>query len=62
MLDKYLCTDTCLSTAVDYLEEFRVPVRIITSRAYHALFMQNMLVTPAVSEFDRLPDEDILLD
>merc|ERR1719291_653885 len=24
-------------------EEFRVPVRVITSRAYHALFMQNML-------------------
>jgi len=25
-------------------EEYRVPVRVITSRAYHALFMQNMLV------------------
>merc|ERR1719218_571029 len=25
-------------------EDYRVPVRVITSRAYHALFMQNMLV------------------
>jgi len=27
-------------------EKYRVPVRVITSRAYHALFMQNMLVPP----------------
>jgi len=33
-------------------EEFRVPVRVITSRAYHALFMQNMLVAPTESEMD----------
>jgi len=26
--------------------DYRVPVRVITSRAYHALFMQNMLVPP----------------
>merc|ERR1712038_1249400 len=33
-------------------EEFRVPVRVITSRAYHALFMQNMLVPPTDAEMD----------
>jgi len=33
-------------------EEFRVPVRVITSRAYHALFMQNMLVAPTDAELD----------
>jgi len=33
-------------------EEFRVPVRVITSRAYHALFMQNMLVPPTEEELD----------
>merc|ERR1712038_1649963 len=33
-------------------EEFRVPVRVITSRAYHALFMQNMLVPPTEAELD----------
>jgi len=31
-------------------EDYRVPVRVITSRAYHALFMQNMLVPPAEHE------------
>merc|ERR1719217_156439 len=30
--------------------EYRVPVRVITSRAYHALFMQNMLVPPTPEE------------
>mmetsp|Transcript_74739 Transcript_74739/g.169278 ORF Transcript_74739/g.169278 Transcript_74739/m.169278 type:complete len:634 (+) Transcript_74739:110-2011(+) len=30
--------------------EYRVPVRVITSRAYHALFMQNMLVPPTEEE------------
>jgi len=30
--------------------EYRVPVRVITSRAYHALFMQNMLVPPKDDE------------
>ena len=31
-------------------EDYRVPVRVITSRAYHALFMQNMLVAPTKAE------------
>jgi phosphoenolpyruvate carboxykinase (ATP) len=31
-------------------EAYRVPVRVITSRAYHALFMQNMLVPPRDDE------------
>jgi len=31
-------------------EAYRVPVRVITSRAYHALFMQNMLVPPQEGE------------
>mmetsp|Transcript_78818 Transcript_78818/g.172885 ORF Transcript_78818/g.172885 Transcript_78818/m.172885 type:complete len:628 (+) Transcript_78818:82-1965(+) len=31
-------------------EDYRVPVRVITSRAYHALFMQNMLVPPTAAE------------
>merc|ERR1711963_730116 len=31
-------------------EDYRVPVRVITSRAYHALFMQNMLVPPQPHE------------
>jgi len=31
-------------------KDYRVPVRVITSRAYHALFMQNMLVPPTEEE------------
>lgn len=31
-------------------KEYRLPVRVITSRAYHALFMQNMLVPPTPEE------------
>jgi phosphoenolpyruvate carboxykinase (ATP) len=34
-------------------KEYRLPVRVITSRAYHAIFMQNMLV-PATP--DELPE------
>merc|ERR1719487_293146 len=32
--------------------EYRLPIRVITSRAYHALFMQNMLVPPQKDELD----------
>jgi len=31
-------------------KDYRVPVRVITSRPYHALFMQNMLVPPTEEE------------
>ena len=33
-------------------EVYRVPVRVITSHAYYALFMQNMLVPPTEHELD----------
>jgi len=33
-------------------EEYRIPIRVITSRAYHALFMQNMLVPPTSAELE----------
>lgn len=31
-------------------KKYQVPIRVITSRAYHALFMQNMLVMPTKEE------------
>lgn len=31
-------------------KQYRLPIRIITSRAYHAIFMQNMLVPPTPEE------------
>merc|ERR1711988_1409389 len=49
----YLNTRTRLYVVDGYAgweEAYRVPVRVITSRAYHALFMQNMLVPPQDSE------------
>ena len=57
---------TCRERAIDYLNtreqlyvvdafagwdpNYRIKVRIITTRAYHALFMQNMLVLPTHEE------------
>merc|ERR1719160_718811 len=32
--------------------EYRIPVRVIASRAYHALFMKNMLVEPTPEELE----------
>jgi len=40
--------------------EFRLPVRVIASRAYHALFMQNMLVPPKKSELGLHQVDDFL--
>jgi len=31
-------------------KDYRLPIRVITTRAYHALFMQNMLVPPQPDE------------
>jgi len=33
-------------------KRYRIPVRVITSRPYHALFMQNMLVEPMPDELE----------
>ena len=37
-------------------ERYRIKVRVIASRAYHALFMQNMLVMPRADEDFGQPD------
>eukprot|EP00746_Dinoflagellata_sp_MGD_P124053 gnl/MRDRNA2_/MRDRNA2_58655_c0_seq1.p1 gnl/MRDRNA2_/MRDRNA2_58655_c0~~gnl/MRDRNA2_/MRDRNA2_58655_c0_seq1.p1 ORF type:complete len:729 (+),score=148.55 gnl/MRDRNA2_/MRDRNA2_58655_c0_seq1:126-2189(+) len=39
---------------------YRIPIRVITTRAYHALFMQNMLVKPAIDELDQFEDPFII--
>ncbi|KEP60274.1 UNVERIFIED_CONTAM: PEP-carboxykinase I [Hammondia hammondi] len=37
--------------------EYRIKIRVITTRAYHALFMQNMLVMPTAEELENFrPD------
>merc|ERR1719463_656757 len=42
-------------------EEYRLPIRVITTRAYHALFMQNMLVKPEPDELATLFDNPFLI-
>ena len=38
--------------------KYRIKVRIITTRAYHALFMHNMLIRPTAAELKRFGDPD----
>ena len=41
--------------------EHRIAIRVVTSRAYHALFMRNMLVEPTAEEAANfVPDFTIL--
>lgn len=67
---------TCRERAIDYLntreqlyvmdafagwdEKYRIKVRIITTRAYHALFMQNMLVLPTDEELASFVPEFVI--
>jgi len=41
-------------------ESYRLPVRVITSRAYHALFMKNMLVEPTEEELKSFGDPFVI--
>lgn len=40
--------------------KYRIKIRVITTRAYHALFMQNMLVLPSVDELADFKPEFII--
>jgi len=42
-------------------EEYRLPIRVITTRAYHALYMQNMLVKPEPDELATLFDKPFVI-
>lgn len=39
----------------------RVKIRVICSRAYHALFMHNMLIRPSESELDNFGEPDFTI-
>ena len=41
--------------------DYRIKVRIICSRAYHALFMHNMLIRPTESELEEFGDPDYVI-
>ncbi|RME24140.1 MAG: phosphoenolpyruvate carboxykinase (ATP) [Deltaproteobacteria bacterium] len=40
---------------------YRIKVRIITTRAYHALFMHNMLIRPTPEELEEFGDPDYVI-
>ncbi|UJF24843.1 phosphoenolpyruvate carboxykinase (ATP) [Suttonella sp. R2A3] len=39
----------------------RIKVRVITTRAYHALFMHNMLIRPTAEELDQFGEPDYVI-
>ncbi|MBQ4195045.1 MAG: phosphoenolpyruvate carboxykinase (ATP), partial [Thermoguttaceae bacterium] len=41
--------------------EYRIKVRVICARAYHALFMHNMLIRPTAEEFANFGDPDFVV-
>ena len=42
-------------------ENYRLKVRIICTRAYHALFMQNMLIMPTAEELENFGEPDYVI-
>jgi phosphoenolpyruvate carboxykinase (ATP) len=42
-------------------ESYRLKVRVICARAYHALFMHNLLIRPAAAELERFGDPDFVI-
>jgi phosphoenolpyruvate carboxykinase (ATP) len=41
--------------------KFQLKIRIVTSRAYHALFMHNMLIRPTQAELDSFGEPDYVI-
>lgn len=46
---------------VNWHSEYKVKVRVISSRAYHCLFMYNMLIRPTSEELENFGDPDITI-
>ena len=42
-------------------DKYRLKVRVITTRPYHALFMNNMLIRPTVAELDAFGEPDYVI-
>lgn len=42
-------------------EKYRLKVRVITTRPYHALFMHNMLIRPTTEELDNFGEPDYII-
>ncbi|MCG8417240.1 MAG: phosphoenolpyruvate carboxykinase (ATP) [Proteobacteria bacterium] len=51
----------CVDAFAGWDPKYRIKVRIICARAYHALFMHNMLIRPSSEQLDQFGDPDYLV-
>lgn len=51
----------CVDAFAGWDPEHRIKVRVICARAYHALFMQNMLIRPTKQELERFGEPDYVI-
>lgn len=41
-------------------ERYRIKVRVVCARAYHALFMRNMLIRPSPAELEHFEPDYVI--
>ena len=51
----------CMDAFAGWDEKYRIKVRIICARAYHALFMHNMLIRPTPEQLEQFGDPDYVV-
>ncbi len=51
----------CIDGFAGWDARYRIKVRVICARAYHALFMHNMLIRPTHEELDNFGDPDYVI-
>jgi phosphoenolpyruvate carboxykinase (ATP) len=51
----------CVDAYAGWDKQHRIKVRIICARAYHALFMHNMLIRPEASELETFSEPDYVI-
>jgi len=51
----------CIDGFAGWDPKYRIKVRIICARAYHALFMHNMLIRPTAAELETFGDPDYVV-
>ena len=51
----------CVDAFAGWDPKYRIKVRVICARAYHALFMHNMLIRPAPEDLDSFGDPDYVV-
>jgi phosphoenolpyruvate carboxykinase (ATP) len=51
----------CIDAFAGWDPEYRIKIRIICARAYHALFMHNMLIRPTLEELEQFGTPDYVI-